>query len=270
MRAVVACLVLPFLAAPLASNAQAPEKPPEKAPANGLEIRWHGQSFFTIKTSAGTRIAIDPHTIPEYGRLMGLKADIIIVSHNHTDHNQIKVIENSQDAGVQLLTGLKGPSQKADWNAVDETIKDVHIRSVGVYHDNMEGFKSGKTAVFIIEADGWKIVHLSDLGHKLTPLQLKKIGPADVLMVPVGGVYTLNGSEAKEVVAQIKPKEYIFPMHYGTRVYGDLLPINEFLEDQDRAKVTSSQDNVLTLNRDPQRPRPLIVQLNFWPKAKKD
>jgi L-ascorbate metabolism protein UlaG (beta-lactamase superfamily) len=262
MRTLIVFLLLPFLAAPLSAG--------EKAAANGLEIRWHGQSFYTIKTSAGTRIAIDPHSIPEYGRLMGMKADIILVSHNHTDHNQLKVIENFQDKGVQILTGLKGPGLKADWNAVDETIKDVHIRSVGVYHDNMEGFKSGKTSVFIIEADGWKIVHLSDLGHKLTPLQLKKIGPADVVMVPVGGVYTLNGSEAKEVVAQIKPKEYIFPMHYGTRVYGDLLPISEFLEDQDRANVTSSPDNVLTLNRDPQRPRPLIVQLNFWPKGKRD
>jgi hypothetical protein len=89
-------------------------------------------------------------------------------------------------------------------------------------------------------------------------------------MVPVGGIYTLNGSEAKEVVAQIKPKEYVFPMHCGTRVYDQLLPATEFLEDQDRRKVTSSQDNRLILNRDPQRPRPLIVQLNFWPKGKRE
>ena len=82
----------------------------------------------------------------------------------------------------------------------------------------------GKVGVFIIEVDGWKIVHLGDLGHLLTPSQLKRIGPVDVLMIPVGGIYTLNGSEAKKVVEQLKPKEYIFPMHYGTKVFDAVLP----------------------------------------------
>ena len=235
-----------------------------------VEISWHGQSFFTITTSKGTRIAIDPHAIPEYGRLQGIKADIILISHNHNDHTQVGVIENAKDKDVRIITGLKGSNLKADWNNVDETVKDVHIRSLGVYHDNMEGLKFGKNTVFILEFDGWRIVHLGDLGHLLSPAQLKKIGPVDVLMIPVGGIYTLNGSEAKEVVAQIKPKEYIFPMHCGTKIYDALLPPDEFLEDQDRAKVTSSRDNRIVLNRDPQRPRPLIVQLNYWPKGKRE
>jgi L-ascorbate metabolism protein UlaG (beta-lactamase superfamily) len=232
-----------------------------------IEISWRGQSFFTIKSSKGTLVAIDPHAILQYGRPPSLKADIVLISHNHSDHNQIGVIDNKD---FRLLTGLKGTSLKADWNPVDETIKDVHIRSVGVFHDNMEGLRFGKNAIFILEIDGWRIAHLGDLGHVLSPAQLKKIGPVDVLMIPVGGVYTLNGSEAKEIVAQIKPKEYIFPMHCGTRVYDELLPPTEFLEDQDRAKVTSSPDNRLLLNRDPQRPKSLIVQLNFWPKGKRE
>ena len=79
---------------------------------------------------------------------------------------------------------------------------------------------------------------------------------------------TLNGSEAKKIVAQIQPKEYIFPMHYGLKNFDDLLSIDEFLDEQDRAKIAKSLDNKVTLNRDAQRPRPLIVQLNFEPKAK--
>jgi L-ascorbate metabolism protein UlaG (beta-lactamase superfamily) len=234
------------------------------------EIAWHGQSFFTITTSKGTCIAFDPHAIPEYGRMQGIKADIILVSHNHNDHTQVGVIENVKDPGVRIITGLKPGGIKADWNPVDETIKDVHVRSVGVFHDEMEGLTFGKNSVFIIEADGWKFAHLGDLGHLLTPAQLKKIGKVDVLMIPVGGIYTINGSQAKEVVGQIKPKEYIFPMHCGTKIYDKLLPATEFLEDQDRARVTSSRDNRLVLNRDPQRPRPLVVQLNYWPKGKRD
>jgi L-ascorbate metabolism protein UlaG (beta-lactamase superfamily) len=255
-------MVFSFLASPLTSG--------EKKPAVPIMISWHGQSFFTLKTSKGTTIVMDPHAIMEYGRLQGLKADIVLVSHNHNDHTQVGVIENIKDKDVKIITGLKGGGFKADWNPVDEEVKDVRIRSVGVYHDNLEGMRYGKTSIFILEVDGWKIVHLGDLGHLLSPAQLKKIGAVDVLMVPVGGIYTLNGSEAKEVVAQIKPKEYIFPMHCGTRVYDLLLPATEFLEDQDRRKVTSSQDNRLILNRDPQRPRPLIVQLSFWPKGKRD
>jgi len=235
-----------------------------------VQISWHGQSFFTIKSSKGTVIVTDPHQIVQYGRLMGLKADIVTMSHLHNDHTQLGVIENIKDKDIKIIPGLKGGGTNTAWNIVDEKIKDVHIRSVGVYHDSEQGMRFGKNTIFIFEVDGWRIVHLGDLGHQLSPAQIKAIGPVDVLMIPVGGIYTLNGSEAKRVVAQIKPKEYIFPMHVGTKIYDELLPVDEFLEDQDRAKVTSSQDNVITLNRDPQRPRPLIVLLHYWPKNRKE
>src|SRR5206468_8512605 len=113
--------------------------------------------------------------------------------------------------------------------------------------------KFGKNTIFILEVDGWKIVHLGDLGHQLSPNQIKRIGPIDVLMIPVGGIYTINGSEAKKVVEQLKPREYIFPMHCGTKIYDELLPPTEFVQDQPRANVTSSDDNSMELNKDPQR-----------------
>jgi hypothetical protein len=97
-------------------------------------------------------------------------------------------------------------------------------------------------------------------------------------MIPVGGIYTLNGSEAKKVVEQIKPKEYIFPMHYGTAVFEDILKVDEFLDDQPARNVVrlsdsepdpTKRENTVQLNRDTQRPRPLIVQLHYWPKEEK-
>jgi L-ascorbate metabolism protein UlaG (beta-lactamase superfamily) len=233
-----------------------------------IDITWRGQSFFEVKSSKGTTVIFDPHAIPEYGRFVGVKADLVLISHNHNDHTQVGVIENIKEA--KIIPGLKGVGMRATWNIVDEQFKDIRIRSVGVYHDDSEGMKYGRNTVFILELDGWRVVHLGDLGHPLSAEQVKRIGPVDVLMIPVGGIYTLNGSEAKKVVEQLKPKEYIFPMHHGTKVYDDLLPPTEFLEDQDRAKVTSSTDNKLTLNRDPQRPRPLIVQLHYWPKNRKE
>jgi L-ascorbate metabolism protein UlaG (beta-lactamase superfamily) len=262
----------------------------EPAKAAKPQIQWFGQSFFIVTSSKGTRIAIDPHAIPEYGRFIGLKADLVLFSHLHNDHTQKEVLENHKD--LKVIPGLIGKGASQSWNKVDEKFKDVHIRSVGAYHDDMEGMKSGKNTVFVLELDGWKIAHLGDLGHRLTAAQLKKIGPVDVLMIPVGGVYTLNGSDAREVVAQVKPREFILPMHYGNIRYDDLLPVDEFLDENPMPVALSkndallinkdpkanvqfvkrqliTSDNTLVLDRDPARPRPLITVLHWWPQPGK-
>jgi L-ascorbate metabolism protein UlaG (beta-lactamase superfamily) len=233
-----------------------------------IKVSWHGQSFFIVESSKGFRVAVDPHLIPEYGRPSGLKADFILFSHNHNDHNRIEALENHKDKTVRIIPGLKGAGLRADWNLLDEAIGNLRVRTVGTYHDDMEGLRAGKNSVFVVEMDGWRIAHLGDLGHQLTAAQAKQIGDIDVLMIPVGGVFTINGSEAKKVVAQLKPREYVFPMHYATKVYDDLLPANEYLDGQEKANVAESDDNVVTLNRDPQRPKPLIVLLNFAGKKK--
>ena len=267
---------------------------PAGEPAKGAnpKIQWFGQSFFIITSSKGTRVAIDPHAIPEYGRFVGLKADVVLFSHLHNDHTQVEALDNAKDKKLKIIPGLTGRGASQKWARIDEKFKDVHIRSVGAYHDDMEGMKSGKNTIFVIDVDGWKIAHLGDLGHRLTPGQLKKLGPVDVLMIPVGGVYTLNGSDAREVVAQIKPREYILPMHYGNIRYDDLLSIDEFLDENPMAVALSKDgkllinkdaskhiqfvkrqiittDNTLVLDRDPQRPRPLITVLHWWPQLGK-
>jgi L-ascorbate metabolism protein UlaG (beta-lactamase superfamily) len=238
-----------------------------------LTVSYFGQSFFILTTPKGKKIAFDPHVIPEYERGIDadkLVADIITVSHNHNDHTRVQALDNFKKAKV--LTGLKGTSLKANWNTVNEEIDGIKIKSVGVYHDDQEGLMRGKNGVFVIEVDGWRIVHLGDLGHLLTPAQLKRIGPVDVLMIPVGGIYTLNGAEAKRVVDQIKPKEYIFPMHYGTKVFDPVLTADEFMETFEKRATLVHDDNVIKLNKDATRPRPFVVQLHYWPKeeAKKD
>jgi L-ascorbate metabolism protein UlaG (beta-lactamase superfamily) len=240
-----------------------------QADKDQVRITWHGQSFFEVRSTKGTNIVLDPHTIMEYGRVLGVRADAVLMSHNHNDHTQIDVLENIKDKDLKIIPGLRGFGPQATWNLVDEQVKDVHIRSVAAYHDNEKGLKHGKNTIFILEMDGWRIVHLGDLGHPLSTTQLKNIGKVDVLMIPVGGVYTLNGSDAKGVVDQLKPKEYVLPMHYGTAVYSDLLTAKEFLEDFPKANIAVSKENTLVLNRDAQRPRPLVVLLHWWPKAKK-
>jgi L-ascorbate metabolism protein UlaG (beta-lactamase superfamily) len=235
----------------------------------GVVITYHGQSFFEVRTSKGTNIVFDPHLIPEYGKILTpIKADLVLMSHPHNDHTQIDAIANKDK--TKIIPGWKAAGARPTWNLVNETFRDVKVRSVGTYHDEVNGLKHGKNTVFIIEVDGWKIAHLGDLGHLLAREQIKQIGPVDVLMIPVGGVYTLNGSEAKQVVEQLKPKEYVIPMHYGTTHFTDLLPPTEFLEDQSKKHVVIARENRLTLNRDEARPRPLIVVMHYWPRAKKE
>jgi L-ascorbate metabolism protein UlaG (beta-lactamase superfamily) len=120
----------------------------------------------------------------------------------------------------------------------------------------------GKNAAFIVEADGLVICHLGDLGHELSAEQVKAIGPVDVLMVPVGGIYTLNGEMAKKVVAQLKPRLYVLPMHYGTKVYQDLPGPDEFLDGQKEVRVLADT-NLLEFPADLKADRPTVVLLGW-------
>src|SRR4051794_19886721 len=108
------------------------------AAAPQVTIRWHGQSYFEIESSKGTRIVLDPHGIEAYGR-QDTTADVITISHLHNDHTQTDVVRNLNKAKV--FWGLKGSDKKTTWNPIDEAFRDVHIRTVGTYHDTTEGME---------------------------------------------------------------------------------------------------------------------------------
>jgi len=238
-----------------------------------LTLRWHGQSFFDLETSAGARIVFDPHAIEAYGRTE-VTADLILISHFHDDHTQVGVVQVNKNDKIKkpIIAGLKPVSRtKTEWEAIDEKLsikgQEIRIRTVGTYHDTMQGMERGKNAVFIIDVDGLRIVHLGDLGHILTKDQVEKIGPVDVLMVPAGGVYTINGAEAKHVVEQLKPKMYVLPMHYGTKVFSELLGPDEFLDEQKKQNIVrldmGQTSNELVIKTDFHPKEPVIVLLNW-------
>ncbi len=240
--------------------------------AKQIVIRWHGQSFFEIVSSQGTRIVLDPHAIEAYGRKV-VQADVVLMSHLHDDHTQISVVENAKQAKV--FNGLKGEKGafRQEWNRINETIKGVRIRTIdgiGTYHDAMNGMQRGLNGVFILNVDGLRIVHLGDLGHTLSDAQLKKIGEVDILMIPVGGVYTLNGLDAQKVVEQIKPKRYIFPMHYGTLNYDYVLKPDTFLAEHKRENIRKLKVNEIKIDPKGAIPEePLVIMLHWHGKANK-
>jgi L-ascorbate metabolism protein UlaG (beta-lactamase superfamily) len=239
------------------------------APAGEVKIAWHGQSMFEIITPKGTRIVLDPHNLEEYrDKAKPVKADLVLMSHFHTDHTRTEAIENIKEAKQYNALKKTGPSGLVvEWNVVDEKFKDVRIQTVGTYHDSMSGLQRGLNGVWIIDVDGIRIVHLGDLGHQLNRTQLKKLGKVDVLMVPVGGVYTLNGIEAFKVCQQIKPTRYILPMHYGTPVYTDLLVLKYFTEECEEHKVPVVRFKIrqwLTIDTKAEAPKQPTVAVLHW------
>jgi L-ascorbate metabolism protein UlaG (beta-lactamase superfamily) len=247
-----------LVAVAFANPAAAQDKKP-------VQLRWFGHSYFLLTTTAGTKIAFDPHAIADYGA-PPIAPDIVVISHPHNDHNRKEVFTNAESKDLKAFEGVvqkgKDIAKGGDWVKIDETIKGIRVRNVPTYHDEDEGAKRGKNSVFIIEADGLKICHLGDLGHELSEEQVKAIGPVDVLMVPVGGIYTINGETAKKVVAQIKPRLYVLPMHYGTKANSDLLPADEFLEGYKNVSKLE-KDNLLEFPADLKAEKPTIVVLGY-------
>lgn len=171
-------------------------------------LRWLGHSTVLLTSSGGTKVLMDP--IPKgygYDGPPLASVDVVTITHEHPDHTNVGLAEGSPE----VLRGLSG----GDWARIDEQIKDVNIRSVGTCHDGEDGVKRGKNAVFVFQTDGVRIAHLGDLGHVLSPEQAAAIGPVDVLLVPVGGFYTIDPLEATQVVEQLHPR-VVIPIHFKT------------------------------------------------------
>lgn len=165
-----------------------------------MKIKWLGHSCFKIKDSRGVRILTDPFDDNLGYKVPSVETDIVTISHQHYDHNFIDCVNGEFEVIDKVGNFL---------------IKDVPITGVQTYHDSENGEKRGSNTIYIFEMDGIRICHLGDLGHLLTEAQLELIGKPEVILIPVGGTYTLDGEMAAEVSAQLDPK-IIIPMHYKT------------------------------------------------------
>ena len=214
-------------------------------------LTWYGQAMFTLQVANGPTILMDPVNSSvgyEVSPLEGI--DVVTVSHEHPDHNNVALATGSP----KVLRGLA----EDDWAEVDETIRGVRFHTVGTYHDASQGSERGKNAIFAIEANGLHVVHLGDLGHVLTSQQVAAIGPVDVLLIPVGGVYTIDAAPATQVVDLLKPR-LVVPMHYGTpRLQFDLQPVDAFLTGKTVERAAGNQVT-LSLQTLPQSTTVLVL-----------
>jgi L-ascorbate metabolism protein UlaG (beta-lactamase superfamily) len=179
-----------------------------------MDITYLGHSCFRIRGSQAI-IITDPFP-PTSGYTLGKQtADMVTISHGDPSHS------NAQ--GVTGAHTIKGPGEYE--------IAGVLVIGVTTYHDAVKGQTKGKNTVYLFEIDGVNICHLGDIGHIPTDEQLEEIGSIDILMLPVGGVSTINANMAAQIVRKVEPK-IVIPMHYKTeKTKRDLEPVDNFLKE---------------------------------------
>lgn len=164
-----------------------------------MKVKRLGHATFLINSDSGVRIITDPYKPDErlkYGEI-NEAADVVTVSHEHGDHNYVAAVQG-------------------DPEIVRETakVKEIEFKGILTYHDNDEGKQRGKNTVFCFRVDGVGVCHLGDLGHPLSDSQVAELGSVDVLLIPVGGFYTIDTRVAGQVCEQLRPK-VVIPMHFG-------------------------------------------------------
>ena len=187
-------------------------------------IKHIGHAEFLIETESGVRIVTDPYDAGCGYPLRKVTADVALVSHHHHDHD---AVEN-----------LKGEPRIIDAAGEYTPESGVKITALRGFHDDAGGSKRGETLLFLIEAEGLRIVHLGDLGCALDAEQAKILKAPDILMIPVGGFFTIDAAQAKETAALLGAR-IILPMHYKTE-YNSEWPITDaeaFLSQYDPADV---------------------------------
>jgi len=187
-----------------------------------MVIEWLGQACFLLTLAGGGHILIDPDppTLGYHTAAHSVDADLTLVSHNHPDHSFVDMAKNLVEIAPASGPEDPGLGTKKYTLAGHHT---VSITRIFAYHDNEHGTVRGVDTLTVIDADGLRIAHMGDLGQvSLTPEQLKQLGRVDVLMIPVGGFFTIDGKQAAGLVAQVHPR-VVIGMHYTTPAASDFL-----------------------------------------------
>ena len=209
-----------------------------------MDVTWLGHSSFRIKGKYATLVT-DPYAPSTGLKFPKTECDIVTISHDHQDHNDISKI-----TGAPKI--VSGPGEYE--------IKEVSIFGISTFHDGSNGGERGRNTVYSMTMDGINLCHLGDLGHKLSQDILGQIGQVDILFVPTGGVYTIDSERAVEIVGAIEPK-VVIPMHY--KVPGlsyDLEPVDAFIKEIGMEPVRTDKYSV-TSDKLPEERQLVVLEL---------
>lgn len=210
-----------------------------------MKIKWLGHSSFLIESERGIKIITDPFDETLGYKLPRIKVNIVTVSHEHFDHNFVRGVRGRP----VVFKGL-----------VNRESHKMEFRGVSAYHDSVYGGQRGLNTIFVIKADGLNLCHLGDLGHILDSDKLDEIGTIDILFIPVGGFYTIDNSQATQVIKDIKPKIAI-PMHYKTdAIKFSIDPVEVFLSNKDNVQILKSSEFEITEDTLPKNTQIYVLQ----------
>ncbi len=199
-----------------------------------MKIKFLGHSSFLFVADDGTSVLSDPYKPGAYSGGLTYapireEADMVFMTHDHEDHADISSLPNQP---LQIRTGCSA--------------RGIDFDTVDTFHDNEQGKSRGPNKMVLFMIDGIRFCHAGDLGHVLTEEHLKEINGVDILMLPVGGHFTIGPREATEVMRQIDPKICI-PMHFKNEKCGfPIEPVDTFLQDKSPLRRSSSSEVMIT------------------------
>lgn len=197
-----------------------------------MKIKWYGHASFLITSASGTKIVTDPYEPGGYDGAISYgsppdQIDIAVVSHDHPDHNYVQGLKGTPQV-------VKGPGS--------HTVSGIVFKGISTFHDTSEGKDRGESTIFCFTVDGIRLCHLGDLGHPLSEKDSTEIGDVDVLMLPVGGFFTIDAGVATEVVDSLNPR-LVIPMHFKTEKCDfPITTVDDFTRDKENVtKLATSE-----------------------------
>ncbi|MBN1662836.1 MAG: MBL fold metallo-hydrolase [Deltaproteobacteria bacterium] len=215
-----------------------------------MKVKFLGHAAFKVTTDKGTRIIFDPYESGSYGGAIGYgkiteEADIVITSHDHGDHNYTK--------------DIKGNFQHIKEEGAFE-VKDVKLTEIPTFHDASGGKERGGNLISVLSADGMTLAHMGDIGHDLNSATLKKIGKVDVMLIPIGGFFTVDADAASKIIDAIGPKITI-PMHYKTdKCAFPIGTVDDFIKGRNNV-ILKDKESEIEIKKDTLPSAPEIVVL---------
>lgn len=214
-----------------------------------MKIKYLGHSSFLLTESTGTAVVCDPYDSSVGFKMPAVRADAVTVSHHHYDHDNVSAVSGSP----VVLDKEQGYS-----------LPGVEIKAIRSFHDDSQGALRGDNVIFKFRMDGLDVCHLGDLGEDCSPELIESILPVNVLLIPVGGKYTIDAAMAKEYVDRIMP-DVVIPMHYRTKNHTlDIDKVDEFLELFEGEVEMQKGANEISLSRkdiDGERTKIIVMEM---------
>jgi L-ascorbate metabolism protein UlaG (beta-lactamase superfamily) len=212
-----------------------------------MKLKWLGHSCFLITSETGLGIITDPYSTSggiNYSPV-NEAADIVTVSHNHRDHNNIAAVQGKPE----VITG-----------SGTKTAKGIQFKGIASHHDESKGKERGANTIFCFTVDGIRLCHLGDLGHELSREEIAQISNVDILLIPIGGFFTIDARVATKVSDDLKPK-VILPMHYKTpKCDFPISGVEDFLAGKKNVKKLNSSETEFKAGKLPEATEIVVLQ----------